>query len=302
VQQKDAFLVVTFGGAPVVTRDYLEQQKVPQFAFAGLSTLSDVDTYTYTRSWWPDLELEGQVAATFLSDELGEETVSTLTINNDAGTDLAHGVADNAGDGYDVGETLTYEPTDTQVQNQINTIRSTGGGLATLVVGAAEIAMLQYAHQVGLDSPVTIYSGATSIDALLKPAGEAAVGVYAPLWLKDPADPQWAEDSSLADYRATIEKYGNGADPADGIVLNGYGLAEALVLALQTAPELTREGVLESWDNLPPTQLDVLLPGVELVGNPDTGRPVQSYQVSRFDGAGWEPIGDVISRSDLTGE
>jgi branched-chain amino acid transport system substrate-binding protein len=300
VQQKDAFVMVTFGGAPVVARDFLEQAKVPQFAFAGLSALSDVATYPHTRAWWPDLELEGKIATTFLHDELGQRNIATLTINNDAGNDLARGVVGNAqGGGYQVGDKLTYEPTDTQVATQLNAVRASGSAAVTLVTGAAEIAMLQYRNQIGVKAPMTIYSGASSIASFLKPAGPAAVGVYAPLWMKDPADPKWAKDPSLDAYRATIAQYGDGANPSDIIVANGYGLAAALVTAMKSADQLTRDGVLKAWDHLPRTQLDVLLPGVEIEGNPTTGRPMQSYQVSRFDGQGWVAVGDVIDRSHL---
>ncbi|MFE9328613.1 ABC transporter substrate-binding protein [Nocardia sp. NPDC052278] len=55
VQRDNVFTVVTFGGAPVVAREFLEQSRTPQFGFAGLSALSAIDKYRYTRSWWPDL-------------------------------------------------------------------------------------------------------------------------------------------------------------------------------------------------------------------------------------------------------
>lgn len=301
VQREKVFAVITFGGAPVVARDFLEQQQVPQFAFAGLHALSDVSKYHYTRSWWPDLVLEGSVVGQFLSEKLGMKDVSALTINNDAGHDLVKGVADNAGGGgYKLAEKQTYEPTDTEVATQVNAIRSASdSGIATLVTGTTEIAMLKYRAQVGLKSPTFLYSGASSTASVLKPAGKAAVGIYSPLWLKDPADPKWKADASLADYRATIEKYGKGADASDIVVGNGYGLAEALVESLKNADKLTPDALLKAWDTLPATKLDVLLPGVELKGNPKTGRPVQAYQVSQFDGTSWQSVGDVISQSDI---
>ncbi|MFE9328902.1 ABC transporter substrate-binding protein [Nocardia sp. NPDC006982] len=229
--------------------------------------------------------------------------MATLTINNDAGRDYARGVKQRSVQvGYDVVRQESFEPTDTEVSNQLNAIRaSNAGGLATLVTGATEIAMLKYRRQTSMSDPTFIYSGAASIKSFLEPAGSAATGIYSALWLKDPADPQWATDASLDRYRSTVAKYGKGVDANDIIVANGYGLAEALVAALESADELTTDGLLQAWDHLPATQLDVLLPGIELKGNAVTGRPVQAYQVAQYDGRSWQKQGEVVGRSGLGG-
>lgn len=299
VLQEKVFAVIDFGGAPVVARDYLQQAKVPQFGFAGLTALSDVATYPYTRSWWPDIGQESRVVARYLAERNaggGKANIATITINNDAGHDYKRGIETYTSTGAaSLGKTTTYEPTDTDVSSQVNTVRDEAtDAMATLVTGAAEISMIKYVAQTRWTKPLFLYSGASSITSFLKPAGAAAKGVYSALWLKDPADPQWANDPGLRNYRSIIGTHGDGANPEDIIVANGYGFGEAFVAALKSAKELTPTALLAAWDTLPATSLDVLQPGITLKGDPKTGRPIRSFQIARFDGTSWTPQGKVV--------
>ncbi|WP_460348185.1 ABC transporter substrate-binding protein [Actinoallomurus acanthiterrae] len=304
VQQKKVFAVIDFGGAPVVARDYLQQVKVPQFSFAGLTALSDVRAYSFTRSWWPDLGQESRIVARYVAAHQAQASkahIGTITINNDAGHDYQTGIKASATAGVTaLGTAVTYEPTDTDVSSQVNSVRGQDA-LATLVTGAAEISMIKYVAQTGWTKPLFLYSGASSIASFLKPAGSAAKGVYSALWLKDPADPQWAADPGLRTYRSTIASYGGAARSDDIIVANGYGLGEAFVAALRSARQLTPAGLLNAWDNLPPTTLDVLQPGITIKGDPKTGRPVHSFQIARFDGASWKPQGNTVEAGSGAG-
>ena len=59
------------------------------------------------------------------------------------------------------------------------------------------------------------------------------IAVITGSWLKDPADPQWADDQAVQAYRAFMKKYYPEGDPVDVFNVNGYSMSQAITEVLR---------------------------------------------------------------------
>jgi len=297
-EQEKVFASFQFGAPALATRDYMETRKVAQFAFAGNVPLSDTDAYQYTRSLWPDVRLEMGLVTQHILKEDPDAKVGILGLNNDFTSSVIEGVEAGLGDKKDQLVAIEkYEPGAPELSGQVNKLRAAGvTALATTLQGPSAKAV-EYIRQIGWEVPIYNYSNSTSKLAFLDliPAS-AATGVRQARWFRDPADPALKDDAGMKEYREIIAEFGDGANPDDALVINGFGLGQAVLVALQNMAEPTPEALIESWDNLPPTPSPALPKGVEfkpVLG----GRVVSSYEIVEWDGTTWkslEPVKDAI--------
>src|SRR5215213_3144436 len=269
VQQEDSFMVVDFGAGPISARPFVQASETPQFIFGGLPYESE---YSFSRSFWPQIEWEGEIYGQYIAENFPDAKVGTLSVNNDIAVALVEGLKRGLGkDASDFVKDVRYEPTEVDLSSQVNALRSAGvDTLVTIVTGTTEIQMLKYVKQIDWNPNLFLYSGTVSKKAIFEPAGKAATeGIYSAMWLKDPSDPKWESSSELADYRANVEKYGHGANPSDILVANGYAGAQAVVQALEEMKEESGQGFIEALEAFPATSIPLLQSGVEFKAGPE---------------------------------
>ena len=86
------------------------------------------------------------------------------------------------------------------------------------------------------------------------------------------------------------------ATARDGNTVYGYLAAQTLVQVLkQCGDDLTRENVMKQAANLKDLKLDMLLPGISINTSATDFYPLKQFQMIKFDGEHWEPIGPVMS-------
>ena len=136
-----------------------------------------------------------------------------------------------------------------------------------------------------------------SVSAVLTPAGlENATGIMSTLYIKDPTDPQFANDPALKDWTAWMKAYYPAGNLADAFNVFGYTVAQTMVQVLKQAGDnLTRENIMKQAASLDLT-LPMLLPGVNIKTGPDDFYPVEREQLARFDGKTWQRFGTVYGR------
>lgn len=300
VEQDQVFAFVSFGGTNLAIRDYMKGQAVPQFVMAGNAPLSDIKTYPTTRAWWPDIRLEGAITARTILDKSPNAKIGVLGLNNDITASQVEGVKDGLDQHTNqLVATETYPPSATDLSGQVNRLKA--AGVDTLIAGIGGpqgINAVQYMKQTGWAPQVYNYSNASTIATFVGQAGAAADGMHSVQWMKDPADPQWANDEGIKKFKDAVQKYGDGADPNNFVVLNGYAFGQALVGVLKTIKNPTRDGLIKAWDGVQNVENAALLPGVKLSAGSD-GRLVHSYRMTTWDGTTWKLEGDVIDATKL---
>ena len=118
---------------------------------------------------------------------------------------------------------------------------------------------------IGWKPTFILTATATSVSGVLEPAGlDKSKGIITAYYLKDPNDPQWANDAGYKDWLAFMKKYYPEGSTGDQLNVYGYTMAQAMVQTLkQCGDDLSRENIMKQAANLD-IALPMLLPGIKI--------------------------------------
>jgi branched-chain amino acid transport system substrate-binding protein len=301
VEQDQVFAtMMILGTAPnMAIVDYLTEQGVPQlFVATGASAWgSQTEKWPYVMGYQPAYPTEAAIYVNYAAQERPGGKVGILSQNDDFGRDWVFGIKEAIQDtDLQIVAEETYNLTDPTVDSQIVNLSRSGVDVFLNTGQSKQTTQaLAKAEELGWDPLHLICSCAASVTAVMKPAGDAASeGTITGQYVKDPADPQWADDPGMQEYKRIIGQYGEGnLNVNDTFLLSGFNYAEAMVKGLENAAEPTRDALMDSVRNFD-YQPALLLPGIKVQTSPDDGFPIESLQMSRFTGGSWQRFGDIV--------
>jgi branched-chain amino acid transport system substrate-binding protein len=131
----------------------------------------------------------------------------------------------------------------------------------------------------------------------MKPAGfENGQDSITAYYIKDPTDPQFANDKDMVEWKAFMGKYYPNGNLQDSSNAYGYAVSSLLHVVLkQCGDDLTRANVMKQAANLKGVQLPMVLTGIKANTSPTDFYPLQSVRLARFKGEKWELFGEIIS-------
>ena len=191
----------------------------------------------------------------------------------------------------------SYDFLDRSVDNQIATFKANGcNAFISATALDFSIQAIRKVHDLNWKPIFFISNISTSIPTILQPAGlDNSTGVLSSVYIRDPDDPDFANDAAVKDWRAWMTKYLPDADPHRPNFVNGYNYAATMVQVLkQAGNDLSRENIMRQAVNLHDLELPMLLPGIKVSTSPTDYYPVQQLQLMRFNGKRWERFGDVL--------
>src|SRR5438105_13821059 len=113
-----------------------------------------------------------------------------------------------------------------------------------------------------------------------KTAGAALANVTSVAYLKDPTDPQWANDSGMQQYKTVIANCAT-CKPEDGFNLYGVAVAYTMVDVLkQAGSNMTRANVMKIASSQLNETNPFALPGVKVQTTARDHFPIMQEQVS----------------------
>jgi branched-chain amino acid transport system substrate-binding protein len=204
-----AILFQTLGTASnVAIRKYVNQKKVPDIWIgSGASVFSaSYKEFPWTIQFQPSYRVEGQMYAKYILTTKPNAKIGILYQNDDLGRDYIAGLKDGLGDKFDkmVVKNISYEITDPTIDSQILDLKSAGADVVC-DFSTPKFSAMAVRKIADIDwHPLHIID---SNGALVKPALESAgfdksVGVITAQYLKDPTDPQWADDAGMKQFYA----------------------------------------------------------------------------------------------------
>lgn len=302
VEQDNVAAIFQMLGTPSVnaTRRYLNNAKVPQiFVATGATQFGDHEHYPWTMGWQPTYQIEGHVYARYVLDHHKGEKTAVLYQNDDSGKDYLKGFKDGLGEANSkmLVATASFEVTDPTVDSQILSLRQSGATVL-FATGVPKIAAMaiRKTYDIGWLPVYIMASVGSSVASGLAPAGlEKAVGHITSAYIKDPTDPQWANDPDFKAWFAWLKKYYPEGDVGD--LNNAYGYACALTMVQvlkQCGADLSRENIMRQAANLD-FVAPMLQPGIRIKTGPADFYPIKQLRLVRFDGRAWVPFGEVIS-------
>lgn len=299
-------IVSSLGTAPnIAIQKYLNAKKVPQLlVLSGVSRWDDPEGSPWTMSFLPAYESEAKIFAKYLLQNRPNAKVGTLSLNGDVGGDFMRGLHEGLGDkaATMIVKETTYDSTDTSVDSQILSLQNAGADTLILAaVGKFPPQAIRKSYDIGWKPLTMLFSPASTIKTSLEPAGplDRAVGFMSTVWMKAPSDPQWADDKGVRDYHEFMKKYMPDTNPDDEVPALGYTAAQlAAYILQQCGDDLTRENLMRQALSLHDVSLGLMLPGVVLNNSPQSRNPIKQFQMVRFDGKEWAPVGPVLRADD----
>ncbi len=300
IEEENVSFIFQQLGTPtaMATRRYLNQKKVPQlFIASGATQFGDRDSFPWTMGWQISYQIEGHVYARYVMNEKPGAKIAVLYQNDDFGKDFLKGFKDGLGDRASmITAAVSYEPTDPTVDSQIVQLQSSGAdALFAATIPKFTAMALRKVRELAWNPLYMIASVGASVASGLAPAGlDKAIGLVTGAYLKDPTDPQWADDPGFKDWLAFMKKYQPNGDLSDGGNVYGYSATQTLAVTLkQCGEDLSRENILRQAANLD-IELPMLHRGIRFHTTPTDYYGMKKMRLQRFDGRAWVPFGEPI--------
>jgi branched-chain amino acid transport system substrate-binding protein len=280
---------------------YMNSKSVPHiFIATGASKWGDYKDYPWTMGWYPTYRSEGAIYGKYVRENIKDAKVAILSQNDDYGKDFVAGFKAGLGDAADklIVKELTYEVSEPTIDSQIITLKASGANvLFSASTAKAAAQTIRKAGELDWHPTHFLVQNANSISTVLTPAGlDNSKGLISTAYIKDPVDPQFANDAGIKWYLAFMKKYypeGDVNDPQNEI---GVSIAATFVQVLkQCGNNLSRENLLAQANNIRDLELPLLLPGIKLNTGAQDHYPIEQFQLVKFDGKTWSRFGDVLS-------
>jgi branched-chain amino acid transport system substrate-binding protein len=309
VQSDGVFGMFNVVGTPnnLAIRDDLGAQCVPNLFVASGSTLwGETDDYPWLIGSIPSYATEAAIFADYLKANKPEAKVAILGQNDDVGSGYADAFRKSI-DGTDITVVAEekYSPTDPDVKSQITTLAASGADTILVAAAALKCAQALNAMQEQNWKPTTYISGTCTSKTVVGLANPgAADGVISSIYLKDPADPEWASDAAMQEFQTLGAQNGlSAADLDNGIVGYGWTMGALMVDTLKQAGDITRQSVMQTAYSLQDLQVGLLLPGATVNTNgAEDPFPIEQMQIGIYNGTFWDLQGELVSFEGKTSE
>jgi branched-chain amino acid transport system substrate-binding protein len=301
VEQDNVLLLFSSAGTAtnLATRRYLNARRVPHlFVAGGDSAWADHGHFPWMIGWMPAYQLEASLYAKDILKTHPRARIGLLYAADDYGRDYAEGFKKALGDraASMIVSEQTFQWSDPTVDSQIFALKASGADTLFSAMGGKH-ASQAIRRMVEIGWRPLHYTGvpSTSIKSILEPAGLGnATGLISAYYAKAHDDPSWKNDPAIKAYSVWAAKYYDG-NADDGIAAYGYQVAQALEHVLRRCgDDLTRENVMHVATSMRDVEFPMLLPGVRVNTSATDHRPIEQFQMMRFNGKTWELVGGIV--------
>ena len=181
--------------------------------------------------------------------------------------------------------------TDPTVDSQMIQLKNSGANVFFNITTPKFAAQaIKKAAEIGWKPAHYLNNVSASIGAVMKPAGfENCQGIITAQYIKDPTDPQWANDRltwsrGRHSWTSTMPQ----GDKKDTFHAYGYSVSATLraMSSRQCGDNLTRENVMKQAASLKDLKLPMLLPGIKINTSadrllPDPVRATRAFRRAR---------------------
>ncbi len=279
---------------------YVNVKGVPHiFVNTGATKWGDPKNFPWTMGFNLSYTNESKIYAQYILKNKPDAKIAILYQNDDYGKDYVHGLKLGLGDKADtmIVAEASYEVTDPTIDSQIVSLRASGADTFFNVTTPKFAAQaIRRVYDIGWRPLHILNNVSTSVGSVLEPAGlEKSIGLITALYLKDPVDPQWADNEDVKAYKEWFEKYMPDGNLNDVFNVNGYIIAAGVTHVLEACGnDLTRANIMKQTASIKDLQMPMMLPGIKWNTSAEDFFLIESGQLARFDGKEWALFGEVI--------
>lgn len=303
VEDEGVFAIAGPLGTPTnaAVSKYLNDKGVPNiFLTSGAERFNDPKAFSWIVPLYPSYVAQGAIYGRYLREKKPEARIGVTYENDDLGKDYLRGLRKGLGDraAAMIVKEVPHEITDPTIDGIIVNLRAAGADtLIQFTNGRYAAQGIRKAAQMGWRPLQIIASNAASIGTTFVPAGlENCKGVMSARWEKVPADPAFADDPGVQEFKRFAAKY----MPArynieDQNAVPGYTCAHAIAEVLRRCGnDLTRENLLRQATSLRDFSGPMLLDGIRLSNSPQDYAAFHAMKLVVFDGTRFLDHGGLI--------
>ncbi|MFC0284731.1 ABC transporter substrate-binding protein [Camelimonas abortus] len=303
VEQDGVLAIVQAVGTPpnAAIMKYMNARKTPQlFAATGATKFGDYRNYPWTMGLSTSVyHVEAALYADYIRTEFPNARVAVLYPNDDYGKDIFAGFRKALGRDYDrfVVSTATYDNSEPTIDSQMTKLKASGANVfVNFSTPRFAAQAIRKVAELGWkpDLQIVNTTGA-SISLVFRPAGiENAKGVVTATSMKEPNDPRYASDPDVQEYLAFMKEWYPEGDPGNNQNAYGYMCIKLVHRVLEMAgDDLSRENIMRQATSLKDVKPGLLLDGITVNTSPTNYFPITQMQLMRFNGASFDPIGEI---------
>lgn len=309
IEQEEVLFIAMPFGTPTnaATQRYLNAAKVPQLlVLSGGARFFDGKTSPYSTGVLPAYEKEGAIYGRYVlqlasdpSSGIGMPKIGILYQNDDFGRDYVKGVKAALGSkaASMIVHEASYEPSDPTLDSQMIALKASGANVfMNFSAGRATSLSIRKAYEIGWKPLQILNSPWATIEVVLKPAGlEKSIGIVTATYLKESGDPVFANDAGIKEFLDFMKKYAPDVNPNSRNASLAYLTASMTAKIIEQAgDDLTRANIMKQATSLNQMASPVLLPGITVAVSEMQRSPINRFQLARFDGEKWVPLGKLI--------
>jgi branched-chain amino acid transport system substrate-binding protein len=296
VEQDKVFAIFNSVGTDntKAVQPYLNQLRIPQlFVGDGSQGVAQTGRFPWTMGFLQSYLGEGAVYGRDLAKRRPAARTAVLYENTDLGRDMLRGFERAvAGKGPRVVAKESYEYTDADVSSQVARLESSGAD-TFMLLATPKFAIQAFVAAHKLAWRPQVYVASVSIEpgimAIARAnAPELTRGALSIAFVKNPNDPVWARDKTVALYRQIMRRHAKGRRASDVYHWYGMTVAWTMVETLRKAGRnLTRPGLMKAARSLDLRTNPFLLPGIRLQTSTRNSFPLRQVYLYRYDNREW---------------
>ncbi len=304
VQQDHVFAVYgSLGTAPILaTRDYLNQQKVPQVLVATGDSYwaTQFKKYPWTIGFQPDYPGESKVYGEFINNKVPQAKIGVLMQDDAYGQNYYDGLVAGLGDSKSkIVDVEKYDATQTDVSQQVVKLKASGANVfALFALPTQTIDALVVATKVGW-KPTTFINNVSASPlfmGLAQKSGANVEGDITATYVYDVVNNPSTPTAKL--YKSILATYDKGADPIDSNNIYGVASAWTFVQALKAAgPNPTRQGLMNALTSMKNVVNPFLYPGIKMNTSATDHFVIDQQTLQQFRGPAWVPFGHLFGNA-----
>jgi branched-chain amino acid transport system substrate-binding protein len=305
VESEEVFAIAGFLGTATnaAVQKYLNAKKVPNlFLTSGAERFNDPAQFPWIIPFYPIYVAQGAALGAFILGEKPDAKIAVQYVNDDLGKDFLRGLKKGLGSKESaIVKEVSHEITEPTIDNQVADCRSAGADVFVQLTYSKFAAQgIRKVASMGWKPLHVVNSNCSSIGGTLAPAGlDNAKGLISAWWEIIATDPKQQDKPRVKAYLEFMRKYMPSVSIDDNTATPGYNNAYMIEQVLKRCGnDLTRENLLKQATSLKDVQPPLFLDGIRVGNSPTDYRTVHNLQITRFDGANWTPVGDMV---DLDG-
>jgi branched-chain amino acid transport system substrate-binding protein len=306
VLQDKVFAVVGTLGTEnnIAVRPFLNSRKVPQILVSTGASYwgTQYKQFPWTTGWQPDYISEGKVYGKWITANAPRAKIAVFYQNDDYGKDYLNGLKQGLGSKTSlIVSEQSYEVTDSSYASQLARQKASGADTwVLLTTPTPTVRAIATAKALNWKPDTIVINSVSAVDSVLDAAAQRAGkefvnGAISTAYLKNPANPAYANDPAVKQYRRLMAKYAPGVDANNTFYYYGFAKAyDTMRLLYLAGKNPTRASLMRATQHMNWTN-PFAIKGIRVKTSASDRFPLSQMKIVRYTNGTWNEVGNLIA-------